>query len=414
MVLQPISLPPTAVTGANAAQLRTNRLEPVEASTQVQTDLSAVLTSQSVVIHFGAQALNLARSTATANRDATAPEGVDADDTNATLNPLADDTDSLLANAFGPNQTNAALLGALDASARQALLTPGAVDLQSGLFAEQPPNALESGFFRLPAPPTAESLLFGQVPDDALEPGLFGAPANDTLESTFPFSPAESTPSGFFASPNAAAGESGFFASANAAAERAFPAPNTLVSEFPPAAPTTTTDSLFPQSLIPDGLAPTFPPESSLAPEATFPRALAANDAETGLFRAPGNDGTGTELDTEQQREVDTLEQTERQLRADEQAQRAAAGGYADGTQLRYEIGPDGRRYVVSADVPLDVTPIPGDPAATLRKMEVIMRAANAGTPSVSDQNASSRAAQLARQARAQLAASRYAEAQEY
>jgi hypothetical protein len=77
-------------------------------------------------------------------------------------------------------------------------------------------------------------------------------------------------------------------------------------------------------------------------------------------------------------------------------------------------MGPDGRRYLVEAEVPFDVTAVPGDPEATLRKMEAIRRATSSGAPSSSARNAAAEAAQLALRARAQLAAERYAEAQDF
>jgi hypothetical protein len=77
-------------------------------------------------------------------------------------------------------------------------------------------------------------------------------------------------------------------------------------------------------------------------------------------------------------------------------------------------MGPDGRRYAVEGQVPFDVAPVPGDPAATLRKMEVVSRAASAAAnPSAADRAAAARAVQLMSQARAQLAAERYTEARQ-
>jgi hypothetical protein len=164
--------------------------------------------------------------------------------------------------------------------------------------------------------------------------------------------------------------------------------------------------------------APTPPTAFAPNPDATLPRAPAVNDAETAPLRAPAAESADAapsafvaeELNPQQQRQLQTLAQNEHYVRADANAQRAAAGGYASGVQLRYEVGPDGRRYVVDAEVLLDVTPVAGDPAATLRKMELIMRAAISGN----DRNAAAEAGELARRARAQLAAQRYAEAREF
>ena len=98
---------------------------------------------------------------------------------------------------------------------------------------------------------------------------------------------------------------------------------------------------------------------------------------------------------------------------ADEGAQRAALSGDVSRVQQRYEVDPEGRRYLVAAEVAVDVTPVPGDPAATLRKMDAIRRATSSGSPSSSARDAAAEATRLALQARAQLAAERYAEARE-
>lgn len=177
----------------------------------------------------------------------------------------------------------------------------------------------------------------------------------------------------------------------------------------------------------------TFARAPAANPETALLRPPVANNAEAGLFRAPTGDGVepsragdiggnraaageraaaGPEqLSAQQRRELQSLERNDRQVRANELAQRAAAGGHADGVRVRYRLGPDGRRYAVDSQVSFDVTPVPGDPAATLRKMEVVSRAANAATdPSATDRSAAAEAAQLMRQARAQLAAERYNE----
>ena len=43
-------------------------------------------------------------------------------------------------------------------------------------------------------------------------------------------------------------------------------------------------------------------------------------------------------------------DETEYEVAARE-AERAAAGGYADGVRVRYQVGPDGRRYAVDSQV---------------------------------------------------------------
>src|SRR5262245_42899015 len=129
MVLQPINLPGTALTGTDALQLRRDAVTPVNNYARAPDNLSPVTINinQAVVINFGAQALNLARNTSpitTDGTDATAPSVFDTDEANAALQPrtTTEGTQALLDNVFGPNQTNAALISTLDINAQQALL----------------------------------------------------------------------------------------------------------------------------------------------------------------------------------------------------------------------------------------------------------------------------------------------------
>jgi len=423
MAIQPISLPPTAITGVDAALLRPGRVEPVDASARTQTDVRALGANQAVVIQLGAQALGLARSTLS-SLAATTPDSFDTDETTDASGASGGDAlESLLANSVGPSETDAALLGALDLNVLRArLLTPGAFEPESGLFGYQGRSPLESGFFRAPIAPSAESFLGGEElesgiesrfpasdaldsrfprastndpldsrfprapTNDALESRFPGAPTNDAIESRFPRAPtndalesrfpralASPTESDFLFPPPTATGESGFFRAESAATESTFPATDTA--------------------------------------EQTFPRALADAGAERATTNPRPPLGPAVPL---AERDLQALERNDRQARGDERAESATAGGLADAAQLRYEIGPDGQRYIVESRVAFDVIPVPGDPAATLRKLEAISRAATSGSPSISARTSAAEADQLARQARAQLAAERYAEAQRF
>lgn len=69
---------------------------------------------------------------------------------------------------------------------------------------------------------------------------------------------------------------------------------------------------------------------------------------------------------------------------------------YARPPEYFYVIGPDGRRYAVSGLTPFDVTPIPGDNDATIRKLEALVRAAMAPRdPSNEDRRVASTLEQL-------------------
>ncbi len=110
------------------------------------------------------------------------------------------------------------------------------------------------------------------------------------------------------------------------------------------------------------------------------------------------------ELSPEARREVRELEQRDREVRAHEQAHKAAAGPHAGPVSYTYVTGPDGRRYAVNGEVPIDTSPVAGDPEATVRKMQQVRRAAlTPSEPSVSDRRVAARAQQEERRAQAEM-----------
>lgn len=111
------------------------------------------------------------------------------------------------------------------------------------------------------------------------------------------------------------------------------------------------------------------------------------------------------QLSESQQRVVQDLKNRDREVRTHEQAHLAAAGPYATGgPSLEYQAGPDGRRYAVGGEVSIDVSPIPGDPEATLRKAQVIRAAALApANPSAQDRSVAAAAAKMEVQAQQEL-----------
>jgi hypothetical protein len=99
------------------------------------------------------------------------------------------------------------------------------------------------------------------------------------------------------------------------------------------------------------------------------------------------------------------LQARDREVRAHEQAHLSAAGPYATGgIKYDYQTGPDGNRYAVGGSVGIDVSPVPGDPEATIVKMQVVQRAALApAEPSGQDIKVAAQAAQQASEARIEL-----------
>ena len=118
------------------------------------------------------------------------------------------------------------------------------------------------------------------------------------------------------------------------------------------------------------------------APSVT-PAAPAERPSEA--VAAPENAAETKQAAAERERLAD-LRRRDRQVRAHEQAHATVGGRYAGAPSYTYERGPDGVNYAVAGEVPIDVSPVPGDPAATIDKMEVVKRAALApAEPSAQD-----------------------------
>ncbi|MCP1338056.1 hypothetical protein NJR55_00490 [Idiomarina sp. M1R2S28] len=110
-------------------------------------------------------------------------------------------------------------------------------------------------------------------------------------------------------------------------------------------------------------------------------------------------------LSEEEVLKVDELKSRDQEVRVHEQAHAAVGGQYAGSPSYEYERGPDGKSYAVGGEVQIDVSPVNGDPQATIQKMQVVRRAALApAQPSAADRSIAAEAANKATQARAELA----------
>ncbi len=118
------------------------------------------------------------------------------------------------------------------------------------------------------------------------------------------------------------------------------------------------------------------------------------------------------QLNEEDQEKVRKLKERDAEVRRHEQAHIAAGGQYIQGgAEYQYETGPDGKRYATSGEVGIDTSEVPNDPAATIRKMQVVRRAALApANPSDADRRIASEAQQKEMKARAELQAQRTAD----
>ena len=111
----------------------------------------------------------------------------------------------------------------------------------------------------------------------------------------------------------------------------------------------------------------------------------------------------------EQQRAEDDaiirqLKARDREVRLHEAAHAAVGGRYAGSPELQYERGPDGVNYAVSGEVSVSVSPVAGDPEATLEKARQIRAAALApAEPSSQDRRVAAEASRLEVEARADI-----------
>jgi hypothetical protein len=79
-------------------------------------------------------------------------------------------------------------------------------------------------------------------------------------------------------------------------------------------------------------------------------------------------------------------------------------GQYAGAPSYTFKRGPDGQSYAVAGEVPIDTSVIPGDPQATIEKMQQVQRAALApADPSPQDLKVAAQAAAKANEARGEL-----------
>lgn len=129
--------------------------------------------------------------------------------------------------------------------------------------------------------------------------------------------------------------------------------------------------------------------------------------AVPGFFSSEqGPEKQANELTAEEKKKVAELKKRDAEVRRHEQAHKAAAGQYAaGGPKFKYETGPDGKKYAVGGEVQIDTSEVKGDPEATLRKAQVIRKAALAPKePSAQDRKVAAEAARMEAKARREIA----------
>ncbi|WP_462157042.1 putative metalloprotease CJM1_0395 family protein [Pseudoalteromonas sp. GB56] len=111
------------------------------------------------------------------------------------------------------------------------------------------------------------------------------------------------------------------------------------------------------------------------------------------------------EQQREEQQQIEELSARDQEVRMHEQAHASVGGRYAGSPSYEYERGPDGKSYAVGGEVPIDISEIPGDPRATIEKMQQVRSAALApAEPSGADRSIASEATRKLAQAQTELA----------
>jgi hypothetical protein len=138
------------------------------------------------------------------------------------------------------------------------------------------------------------------------------------------------------------------------------------------------------------------------------------NFTELGAQRSVNaTSSTGEPLTKEQEAQVRQLKQRDAEVRAHEQAHATVGGSYAGAPQYTYTKGPDGKKYATGGEVQIDTSP-ERTPEATIRKMDIVIRAALApAEPSSQDRAVARQAQQQRLEAQQQLLEQREAERQE-
>jgi hypothetical protein len=110
-------------------------------------------------------------------------------------------------------------------------------------------------------------------------------------------------------------------------------------------------------------------------------------------------------LSKEEKKEVENLKERDQEVRQHEQAHLAGLGKYrSGGASFEFETGPDGNSYAVEGEVPVDLSPVAGNPEQTAEKAKTIRRAALAPTePSTKDRKVAAQATKLIAEAKSDV-----------
>ena len=115
------------------------------------------------------------------------------------------------------------------------------------------------------------------------------------------------------------------------------------------------------------------------------------------------DDPDGDGLNEAEEKQVKELAKRDREVRAHEQAHARVGGPYAGAPSYTFQQGPDGKRYAIGGEVKID-TAKERTPEQTIRKMQIVIRAATApAEPSSQDMKVAQQARSQMTEAQAEL-----------
>jgi hypothetical protein len=146
--------------------------------------------------------------------------------------------------------------------------------------------------------------------------------------------------------------------------------------------------------------------QNTQASDEARPRIVGSREEQgnTDDQQSSSGDRSDQQQERQEQAEIAELAAIDRKVRSHELAHSTVGGVYAGAPNFSYKTGPNGVRYAVAGEVPIDISPVPGNPEATLRKAQQVVRAALApADPSPVDRRVAAIANALASRARFEI-----------
>ncbi len=108
--------------------------------------------------------------------------------------------------------------------------------------------------------------------------------------------------------------------------------------------------------------------------------------------------------DLAEQKIIKQLQKRDQEVRQHELAHASTGGSATGAPSYSFEVGPDGKKYATGGEVSVDLSSVPGDPHATITKMQKVHAAALApANPSTQDTRVAASASRIILQAQSEI-----------